>query len=396
VNSLKRTSDGGYLILGSALTRQIWIVKTDAEGNKQWEKIIEGRVSSQQKATFAMESGDGSYLVVGTGNAVEFSTPSEAAVLPDQEAQPRGVYPFAMKLADNGEVQWRKLLDKGSVDRVSPVCGIATADGYILVGTKIRLYSNQPTSTGRAGVSHPWIAKVDKTGRFIWERVLVEDQDGLYDGLYVSVGPKYCAGPILDQSGLITFALRIHSRPTFVKEGVRIVTGTGTQDKSKLAFLIVQIDQSGTERAKLRIEETVRSSLFPVGSGFVSGFVMVDNPVPANRRGIQRTWINENLKVNRKEEATFADFSFLLEAVVPDAEGGFHVSGYQVFPPNERGRTALGYLRSGGQLVGIRTFGWGLPSWSIIALAPGQHQNEVALLLNRDEQVKLLRLRFQD
>jgi hypothetical protein len=298
-----------------------------------------------------------------------------------------------MKLAGNGDVQWRKLLtSKENANYIRPVCGIATSDRYILVGAKSQIYFDQPTSTGKTGISHPWLGKIDDKGTLVWEKLLTEDQDGLYDAVYVSVGPKYCAGPILDHSGFVTFALRIYSRPTFVKNDTRIVDGPGTRDKAKLVLLVAQFDQNGNERAKVRIGETVRSSLHVSETGFV----VLENPVPAYKRGIQRTWLDQDLNIVRRDEASFNGYSYLLEGVVPDARNGFHVSGYQVFPPNERGRTALAYFNSSGELVGLEAFGQGLPSWAIVDLAPAQNMNEVALLMRRDNRVKLLKLRFQN
>ena len=43
VASIRRTKDGGYMFVGRALTRQLWVVKTNLKGEKEWERIIDGR-----------------------------------------------------------------------------------------------------------------------------------------------------------------------------------------------------------------------------------------------------------------------------------------------------------------------------------------------------------------
>lgn len=393
VNSLIRTRDQGYLIVGEALTRQLWIVKTNRDGDKEWDRVIDGKRYSSQRGIFALGTDDGGHLVIGKANAVEFMDATEVAGLSEKEIRLKGSLTFVAKFSAKGGLERRVLLGGPiEVRRAMPVCGVRTKDGYVLVGKKSKTYLNQPTPTGLAGVSHPWIAKFDNQNAIVWETLLEDDKEELYSADDV-LGPNFCSGPILDENGTVTFALGIRLRPTLVRNGVRVVTGPGTVDKSRFATFVAQVDANGNKLAWARIEDGLRASLFPTKSGFV----VIDHPAPLPERGIRRTWLDATLKIIKQEESRFNGFSFELETALPSKNGGFHFLGNFVTPFNGRGRTAIAQLRPNGELVGIRTFdGWNLPSWGAMAIAPGGSEDEVAVLLRRDEQVKLLRLRYQD
>jgi hypothetical protein len=396
LNSLKRTSDGGYLILGSALTRQIWIVKTDAEGNKQWEKIIEGRVSSQQKAVFALESHDGGYLVIGRGNAVEFANAAEAAKLTGQEEIAPGAHPFAMKLTRNGDVQWRRLLESNEhTSHIQPVCGITTSDGYIFAGTKPRTYPNQPTPTGQTAVSHPWIAKVDGNARLIWETVLEGDKgNNIYDALYL-LKPTQCGGPLLSEDGKsVLLALSFRSRSTYMKDGQRVVVISQEQAMKFPTSItaVMKFDGTGAEKIRTLIASGLRATLFRAKEGYV----IVDHPAPVPQRGIRRIWLDADSKLLRQTESSPSGFRFELETALPAADGSFYLLGTYVTPTNGRGCTAVAALRPNGEVTRLRVFDTLFDRWAPVALAPGSREHEIAVLLSRDENVKLMRLRYQD
>jgi len=65
---LKQTSDGGYIIVGSTLISgadtNVFLVKTDAQGNKQWSNTYGGQNSSTGKSVQLLPGGG--YVVLGT------------------------------------------------------------------------------------------------------------------------------------------------------------------------------------------------------------------------------------------------------------------------------------------------------------------------------------------
>jgi hypothetical protein len=67
---LEQTEDGGFIVAGTAkLTEdspgQIYIVKTDAAGDLEWEKTI-GKEKINYSATYVARTSDGGYAVLGT------------------------------------------------------------------------------------------------------------------------------------------------------------------------------------------------------------------------------------------------------------------------------------------------------------------------------------------
>jgi len=66
--SVRQTSDGGYIVAGytrsfGASNWDIFLIKTDANGNVQWAKTYGG--SNEEKAYFVQQTSDGGYIVAG-------------------------------------------------------------------------------------------------------------------------------------------------------------------------------------------------------------------------------------------------------------------------------------------------------------------------------------------
>jgi len=118
--SVQQTSDGGYIVAGypessGANTRDVVLVKTDANGNVQWAKIYGG--TDWDEARSVQQTSDGGYIVAGY-------TRSFGAGGGDL---------FLIKTDANGNVQWAKTYGGGSYDHAFSVR--QTSDGgYIVAG----------------------------------------------------------------------------------------------------------------------------------------------------------------------------------------------------------------------------------------------------------------------
>ena len=145
--SLIETSDGGFLLAGTtesfgARGIDLWLIKTDAEFNMQWNKTYGGE--ENEMGGYVIETVDGGYALVG-------STSSYGSGEVDL---------WLIKLESNGIVQWSQNYGGAGTERASSA--IQTLDGgFVIVGTQY------PSSSGNFDFL---ITKTDSNGVEQWSR----------------------------------------------------------------------------------------------------------------------------------------------------------------------------------------------------------------------------------
>lgn len=120
-NSVKQTTDGGYILLGTAghantEEKDFYLIKTDELGNKLWEKNYGGTGNDEGAAI--LQTTDGGYIIVG-------HTDSEGAGLQDI---------MLLKTDNGGNLVWKKIFGGTGIDLASSVQQ-TTDGGYIISGT---------------------------------------------------------------------------------------------------------------------------------------------------------------------------------------------------------------------------------------------------------------------
>jgi len=167
--SLVQTSDGGYAIVGETLSYgagggDFWLVKTDTNGNVQWNKLYGG--TDRDSARSLVQTSDGGYALAG------YSYSSDVGI---NNA-------WLVKTDDLGNMKWNKTYGGTESDLVMSL--VQTSDGgYALAGE---------TYSFGAGMDDFWLVKTDESGTMQWNQTyggtgtdgiftyLVQTSDGGY------------------------------------------------------------------------------------------------------------------------------------------------------------------------------------------------------------------------
>ena len=153
-SSIQLTGDGGYIIAGwtesyGAGKRDAWLIKTDSQGNEQWNKTFGG--SNDDLASSIQLTGDGGYIIAGWTES--FGAGKEDAWLIETDSK--------------GNEHWNKTFG-GSDNEWAYSLQPTEDNGYILAGW---------TESFGAGGSDAWLIKTDSQGNMQWNRTFGRSSD---------------------------------------------------------------------------------------------------------------------------------------------------------------------------------------------------------------------------
>jgi len=143
--SINLTSDGGYISAGfiDLASRDVRLIKLDANGNKVWEKAYGGS-GFEDCVAGIVELSNGDYIFTA------WSTSYGAG---------RDDF-WVVRIDKNGNMVWDKTF--GGTGMEDPEAMIRTSDNYLII-------TGFTTSYGSGGVD-VWVLKLDTNGNLIWSK----------------------------------------------------------------------------------------------------------------------------------------------------------------------------------------------------------------------------------
>ena len=140
--SMAQTNDGGYIVSGCKYYYDGWLMKTDADGNIQWSRSFVEANNTQLESV--VETSDGGYVAVGATQYPPFSGKVDA---------------YLVKTDADGNTVWSREFSRTTRDDFGRSV-IQTSDGgFALAG-----------QTDYFGSGDAWLIKTDAAGNFLWDK----------------------------------------------------------------------------------------------------------------------------------------------------------------------------------------------------------------------------------
>ncbi len=160
------TDDGGTISIGHSLSRNgdisdhffstdYWVVKTDGQGNIDWERSYGGNSSDAGKAI--IKDSDGNFLLCGDSQSVNG----------DRSGLTNGALDFwIVKIDNTGNILWEKNYGGSDVENAFSIIEVRTG-GYIVYGTTESSDFDVPYNNGMTDL---WILKISDAGIIEWSK----------------------------------------------------------------------------------------------------------------------------------------------------------------------------------------------------------------------------------
>jgi hypothetical protein len=275
-NSVQQTSEGGYIIAGYTVSYgagqwDVYLIKTDLNGNELWSKTFGG--SDIDAAGSVQQTTDGGYIVAG----MTFS----------YGAGQQDVY--LVKTDTNGTAQWEKTFGGSAFDSAGSVQQ-TTDGGYIITGR---------TESYGAGGFDVYLIKIDANGTAQWEKTF----GGISDDWGLSVQQTTDSG--------------------FIIAGFTESFGAGNSD-----FYLIKTDANGTVEWENTFGGSSREWGYSVQQTSDGGYIIAGDTFSYGAGGFDVYLIKTDANGTTQWENTFGGGSHDWgHSVQQTADGGYIIIG---------------------------------------------------------------------
>ncbi|MDQ4140866.1 MAG: T9SS type A sorting domain-containing protein, partial [Bacteroidota bacterium] len=173
LQDVQPTTDGGYIIGGHSFSGangskstaskgfgDYWIIKTDGNGTKQWDKTLGG--SLDEALVGILPTKDNGYVLGGI---------SKSGVTGDKSEASKGFGDFwLVKIDATGNKKWDKTIGGSNNDFLQVIT--STNDGGILLGGTTNSSLGGDKTANSNGNSDFWIVKTDANGIKTWDKTI--------------------------------------------------------------------------------------------------------------------------------------------------------------------------------------------------------------------------------
>ncbi len=194
LESLQQTKDGGYIVGGYSNSHgsydkafdsygegDYWIVKLDADGEMQWQKVLGGEEDDHIAAVIELKNGG----YVAAGNSASATSGNKS------KSNKKGTDFWVVRMDEKGNIEWQETYNTGQVDILTSI--VEGNDGSLLIGgfAQSEIIGDTKKKTDKAEINDYIALKVSADGKELWKQVvgskgedilrkLLETRDGGY------------------------------------------------------------------------------------------------------------------------------------------------------------------------------------------------------------------------
>ena len=312
-SSVLETSDGGYILAGWTkigdcqlfCQYEAYLIKTDANGNKLWNRTYGGGIANGQRGeagAFSVQStNDGGYILAGyMQNGFCGSCPDGA---------------WLIKTDSSGNMLWNKLLRPSgpyySAGGWAKSIQLTNDGGYILAGEEVT-----PNH-------YAWLIKTDAEGNMLWDKDFRygSSECGAFSVQSTTDGGYILAGIVGGEWNIDGSVSNIHIVPG----------GKGSYGAERGAAWLIKTDANGNElwnRIFNNTYDLISEGAFSVQLTVDGGYILAGRNAPDFPYSSDAWLIKTDSQGNMLWNRTFGGKSFdETYAIQPTKDSGYIVAG---------------------------------------------------------------------